>query len=240
MTESNNMMEAGRKLAITLCALFSLGGIVSCVSPADPASDSVGSDALTKQENPSGAARSAGGAAISRSAEFESQLLMAEAKRKSSEGKFDEAVIDGREVIKIDPSNVDAHLLLSTQLIVLAEWARTEADRQASLNEAIAVSRRAIELDRNNPFAYALSGLTLSVVGKHDEAIASFRRAIAIDPTQEFFHLGLETVLKHSGRKEDAAPLYNRAKELGLDINSAIGLSQKQKRRADQLESLIH
>jgi tetratricopeptide (TPR) repeat protein len=74
--------------------------------------------------------------------------------------------------------------------------------------EALPVSRRAVELDREEPRLLVVLGDILVDLGRPDEAADVFRTAIGMDPTNVKFVLGLGSALAASGDEEAAFRLY--------------------------------
>jgi tetratricopeptide (TPR) repeat protein/uncharacterized membrane protein YhaH (DUF805 family) len=82
--------------------------------------------------------------------------------------------------------------------------------------EALPVSRRAIELDREDPVLLVVLGDILVDLGRPDEAADVFRTAIGMDPTNVEFVLGLGSALAASGDEQAAFRHY-------LDAGVAFG-----------------
>jgi Flp pilus assembly protein TadD len=74
--------------------------------------------------------------------------------------------------------------------------------------EALPVSRRAVELDKEEPRLLVVLGDILLDLGRPDEAAEVFKTAIGMDPTNVRFVLGLGSALLASGDEEAAFKLY--------------------------------
>jgi superkiller protein 3 len=81
-------------------------------------------------------------------------------------------------------------------------------------DEAIAVYRRAIELDPKYVRAYISLGNTLKTQGKLDEAIACFRKAIELKPDFDSVHNFLGSALAAQGKLDEAIACYRKAIQL--------------------------
>ena len=90
------------------------------------------------------------------------------------QGKLDDAIIEFRDAIEIDPKDVDAPNNLGV------------APRdQGKLDDAVAESRRTIEIDPKDADVHNNLGGALADQGKLDDVIIEYRRVIEIDPKNE-------------------------------------------------------
>jgi predicted O-linked N-acetylglucosamine transferase (SPINDLY family) len=89
--------------------------------------------------------------------------------------------------------------------MVLREAGQTE--------EAIAVCRRAIELDPGNADAYGTQGITLSEAGRLDEAIATLGLALQLEPDSADVHNNLGVAWHRAGECDRALTSFRRAIE---------------------------
>ncbi len=85
--------------------------------------------------------------------------------------KYDEAITDCQEALKLQPSHLGA-------VVVLAETQAAAGKKE----DALASYGKAIEQFPNNPLVYNNRGMYLQQVGRNDEAINDFTRAIEINP----------------------------------------------------------
>src|SRR4029078_3877670 len=105
----------------------------------------------------------------------------------------------------IDPSSV-----LALQALARAHgnalYLQMASDREQALREAAAATSRALELDDENPYSYALRGIGIMLSGQQDrypEALADARRAHDMNPNDvEVLQIVgvLETTVGESGR----------------------------------------
>ena len=86
-------------------------------------------------------------------------------------------------------------------------------------DEAIAASRKAIEVDENPPFwVYRHLGFSLSQKGDLDEAIAAYKQAIALNPEDAITYGLLGQVQEKKGNIDGAIASYQRAIELSSEL----------------------
>jgi tetratricopeptide (TPR) repeat protein len=106
--------------------------------------------------------------------------------------------------VAIDPSYAQAYAYLGWWLNfwVGEGWSR---DPEADKARALRLSRRAIELDREDPFALAVAGHILSFIGKnHDEALDLFEEALALNQNSAFAWGLSALTLAYLGRPDEA------------------------------------
>jgi adenylate cyclase len=106
--------------------------------------------------------------------------------------------------VVLDPSYAQAHAYLGWSLnFWFGEgWSR---DRETDKQRALLVSRRAIELDRADPFALAVAGHILSFFGKHpEEALDLFEEALALNQNSAFAWGLSALTLAYLGRPDEA------------------------------------
>ena len=85
-------------------------------------------------------------------------------------------------------------------------------------DEAIAESKRAIELDPLSPIINADLGQNLYVARRYDEAIAQLRKTLEIDPTFYYAHYNLGMALQRKGDVPAAIAEYTKAQQLSDDL----------------------
>src|SRR5213075_83585 len=84
-------------------------------------------------------------------------------------------------------------------------------------DEAIAESKRAVELDPLSPVINSDLGSNLMVARRYGEAIAQLRKTLEIDPTFSLAHGALGEALQFKGDLPGAIAEYTKAQELGAD-----------------------
>ena len=147
------------------------------------------------------------------------------------EGRWDEAEKLYREVLRGNPTNVDAMRLLGnvctqTGRIYQAErlFRRALANapdfvlaqidlghalkKQSRLEDAIEQFREAIRLEPDNVQAIFALGSTLSAAAQTYQAVDTYQRVLELAPKHTGAMLGLGHVLKTVGRQEDAIEAY--------------------------------
>jgi tetratricopeptide (TPR) repeat protein len=147
------------------------------------------------------------------------------------EGRWDEAEQLYREVLRSNPTNVDAmrllgNVTLQTGRIYQAErlFRRAVANapdyvlaqidlgcalkKQSRLEEAIDQFRQAILLEPDNVQAHYLLGSTLSIAAQTYQAVEAYQKVLELAPKHTGAMLGLGHVLKTVGRQEEAIEAY--------------------------------
>ena len=147
------------------------------------------------------------------------------------EGRWEEAEQLYREVLRSNPTNVDAmrllgNVTLQTGRIYQAErlfrralsnapdYVLAQIDlgcalkKQSRLEEAIDQFRQAISLEPDNVQAHHLLGSTLSLAAQTYQAVEAYQRVLELAPKHTGAMLGLGHVLKTVGRQEEAIEAY--------------------------------
>ena len=160
------------------------------------------------------------------------------------QGKLDEAIVQYRKALEVDPDYADARLGLGNAL--LAQGKVTEAvkeysevrrinpnDKKAGVALANAMSKqgkgalaaaeysRILESDPDNVDAHYNLGLELSKQGKLDEAASHYSKALEINPNYAKAHNNLGAVLAQMGRSDEAVPHYQEALRIKPDYPEA-------------------
>lgn len=111
-----------------------------------------------------------------------------EGQDKTDRAVFDQAILEAKEALAIDPNSVLAlHVLAWANGTAL--FLQSVADREHALQEAKWAIARAIELDSMDAYSYALRGLGALHFGQWDrfpEAVADARRAHDMNPNDPF------------------------------------------------------
>ncbi len=124
----------------------------------------------------------------------------------------EEAIKRYRQVIEDNPDNISEYYkLLELQPDRQEVWLQLAQAlvRQGKLEEAIAVSRRLIELSPREEY-YQQLGEVLGKLSNWDEAIACYHRAIELNPNyyDTYYHLG--EVLTQQGKINEATRIYHQ------------------------------
>ena len=108
-------------------------------------------------------------------------------------GKLQDSLIANQKVLKISPSDAEAHSNLGSTLQALGR-----------LEEAETSYKKAIAIKPDYAGAHSNLGITLQVLGRLEEAETSYKKAIAIKPDYADAHSNLGNTLQALGRLEDA------------------------------------
>ena len=112
-----------------------------------------------------------------------------------------------------DPSYARAYSGIADSAALLASW--QFASPQEMYPQAVAASRRAIELDPSSADAHASLGFVkLNWEWDWDGALRELRAAITLNPSHETAHRWLSAFLAGIGRPDEALPIAERAREL--------------------------
>jgi TolB-like protein/class 3 adenylate cyclase/Flp pilus assembly protein TadD len=101
-------------------------------------------------------------------------------------------------------------------------------------DEAIAQSKRAVELDPLSPVINSDLGSNLMVARRYDEAIAQLRKTLEIDPTFSLAHGALGEALQFKGDLPGAIAEYTKAQELGADPSIRVRMAAAKAQLGDK------
>jgi TolB-like protein/Tfp pilus assembly protein PilF/class 3 adenylate cyclase len=101
-------------------------------------------------------------------------------------------------------------------------------------DEAIAESKRAVELDPLSPVINSDLGSNLMVARRYDEAIAQLRKTLEIDPTFSLAHGALGEALQFKGDLPGAIAEYTKAQELGADPRNRVLMAAAKAQSGDK------
>ena len=118
--------------------------------------------------------------------------------------RYDEAIRTFDRVIALDPTNALAHQNHGSMRLRQALASADNAERIAKLQQAEAMTRKALERDPGLAGAHTIMGVILSLTGRKGEAIDSWKRAVALDGSEfnALYSLWLE--LAAAGRRDEA------------------------------------
>jgi tetratricopeptide (TPR) repeat protein len=155
-------------------------------------------------------------------------------------GKNDDAIVELRKAIELDPQNAQAHAKLGLALYEKGrldeaikvyrkaiELGPTDAQvhnnlgnalrRQQNLAAAVTAYREAIRLQPDYAAAYNNLGVALRGQGKLAEAEAAFRQAIDLQPDFASAYSNLGVALREQGKLAEAVAAYHKAIDLQPD-----------------------
>ena len=114
--------------------------------------------------------------------------------------------------IKIDPGYGFAHAVLAG--LRWDRWYNDPSDSDAGLQEAYALAKRAIELDKNDSTCFSMLGHVCLRRRSFDQALQYARRAIELNPTNPWNRADLGSVLIYLGQAEEALVSFKHAREI--------------------------
>ncbi|HJT78448.1 MAG TPA: tetratricopeptide repeat protein [Gemmataceae bacterium] len=123
-----------------------------------------------------------------------------------AEGRRPEARQSIEAVLRDEPDNPDAHLLLGFV-----------CQDERKPGEAAEELRRAGELAPDHPLVYPALGAVLLEQHRDEEAIVAYREALRISPSEATAHANLGLLLARAGRTEEAVVQYRCALALHPD-----------------------
>ena len=110
-----------------------------------------------------------------------------------------------QRAVELKPNDANAH-----------HWYGNDALAALSrFDEAVAESKRAVELDPLSTVINADLGGTFAYAHRYGEAVTQLRKTLQIDPTDFYTHFLLGTVLQGTGDLSGALAEYEKAKQLG-------------------------
>ena len=104
------------------------------------------------------------------------------------------------QVIELDPDFAGGYAGLSWMLGFSAIWGH--ADSAETVTRAMALARKAVELDDSFGWSHVALGQTLMLQGQHEDAIAAVDEAVARQPNDADAHAYRGLLLAMSGRPE--------------------------------------
>lgn len=143
------------------------------------------------------------GAAPRTPASRQRQSKIEQAKQMLEAGSRDQAIALLREVIREEPDDADAHLLLGATLALVPER-----------SEAVKELQRAVELRPTFAPAYSALGAALARFAELDAARRMFEKAIELDPTFAEAHVNLALLLAQRKEFTSAREHFVRAIEI--------------------------
>ena len=128
----------------------------------------------------------------------------------AAQGRFDEAISDYREAIRLRSGYSEAHNDLGVALAA-----------QGRLGEAVPEYREAIRLKAGYVDPHDNLGNALTAQGRLEEAVSHYREAIRLDPGNSRSHYDLGVALTRQGRLEEAVLHFREAIRLDRDLRAA-------------------
>jgi tetratricopeptide (TPR) repeat protein len=103
----------------------------------------------------------------------EAEKLLKQAQQAMEEGEYAAALSKFDKAIKADPNNAEAYYGKAEAGVLVSKL---------SVEEIIALYKKAISLDEKNPFYYSALGAFCVDVGQFNEAEAAYNKAAEVDP----------------------------------------------------------
>jgi len=117
------------------------------------------------------------------------------------------------KALEIEPTSAAAYAGLATSHLM--DWNLGWSDsRQESLERAMLLAKRAIELDDSLASPHAVLGAVYLWKERHEDAVSEGERAIALEPNDADIIYSLSTTLVWAGSPEQAMSLIERAMRL--------------------------
>ncbi|MEM3649355.1 MAG: tetratricopeptide repeat protein, partial [Candidatus Jordarchaeaceae archaeon] len=113
------------------------------------------------------------------------------------EGYFDEAILEFRKALRLDPDLIEAHMGLGDAF-----------SQRGLLDEAIQEYREVIRLEQYDAYAHLKLARLLLRKGTLDEAIREFREAIRVKPNDVWLRSGIALDLWEVGLDDEAVKEY--------------------------------
>jgi TolB-like protein/cytochrome c-type biogenesis protein CcmH/NrfG len=142
--------------------------------------------------------------------------------RDGTDTEMNPAIEFFREAIRRDERFAQAHAGIAQAQAVKGLW--RVGMTQADLEEALAASRRALELEPHMPEAYIARAQMLSLQGRTNEAYQDFEEAIRLNPASFEAHYHFARTCFQGGDFERAVSLYETATRLRPDDFQALCL----------------
>jgi tetratricopeptide (TPR) repeat protein len=138
----------------------------------------------------------------------------------ANQGKFDEALENHREAVRLKPNDAAPHnnmaVGLATYAAALAAGGKAkESDEQLRL--AIDQYRRALEINPKYAEAHHNLAAGLIQIGQTDEGLREYRMAVELKPDYADARFHLAMTLTQCGREAEAVTEYRKALELRKD-----------------------
>ncbi|HET7804819.1 MAG TPA: winged helix-turn-helix domain-containing tetratricopeptide repeat protein [Pseudolabrys sp.] len=118
-----------------------------------------------------------------------------------------------RRAIELDPTLAEAHGFLCYAIVVSMTYFDNEPS-EGTLQEALAVGRKAVELDEQDAMLRFTYGRALLAAKAYGDAIAELEIAIDLNPYLAPVYCGLGDSLAYEGRFDEAIPYFQKAVEL--------------------------
>ncbi|HWG42547.1 MAG TPA: tetratricopeptide repeat protein [Gemmataceae bacterium] len=133
-------------------------------------------------------------------------------------GEYDRAEQVMREALRLAPEKVQSHYYLSLMLLMQAEKATRNGDRDRAeklYQEAAQRARETLAIKPDYGFAHMALGLSLKGLGQRDNALAALRQAVLCNPEQAELHFHFGELLAEDGRQKESRQQLEEAIQIG-------------------------
>jgi adenylate cyclase len=121
------------------------------------------------------------------------------------------------KAIEIDPGYGHAHALLAS--IYCLEWQDDPGDSEAALQKALALAKRAVELDESESSCFSRLGWAHLLRHSYDLALQYTQRALEMNPNNQWIVGDMGITLLYLGQVEEALIWFRRAREIDPYFN---------------------
>jgi len=121
------------------------------------------------------------------------------------------------KAVEIDPGYGHAHALLAS--ICCLKWQDDASNSDAALQKALALAKRAVELDENESSCLSRLGWAHLLRRSYDLALQCIQRAIEMNPNNQWIVADMGITLLYLGRAEQALAWFKRAREIDPYFN---------------------
>jgi len=118
-----------------------------------------------------------------------------------------------RRAIELDQNLAEAYGYLCYAIILSMIYFNSEPNEE-QLNEAIAIGRKAVELDDKDGLLRFMYGRALLAHKEYGEALAELETAVELNPSLALTYCGLGDSLAYEGRISEAIPYFQKAIDL--------------------------
>ena len=125
---------------------------------------------------------------------------------------FAEAVRLFEKAVGLDPTYGMAHGMLA--MMRCAQWRNEPDTSNALLDEALALARRAVELDGGDSTCHALIAQIYLYRRSFERAVQHMQHSVDINPNNQWNVADMGQVLTYVGRAEEAVGWFTRAREI--------------------------
>ena len=117
------------------------------------------------------------------------------------------------KALELDPNSAAAHVWLSSHYSIDAfyGWRRPQSESYAM---SLKMAQKAVDLDKDDESTHAHLGISLLVVGRHEEAIQRFRTAIKLNPNYSYALGSFGMALIYAHRHDEGLELLHKAMRL--------------------------